>query len=571
MQINFFQRSAFLVCSGVLLNASSAVCQKIEATSVTPAIKKAEIQELRSAARNAETGEYSISFVGDKNSKTTRIDTYVFGSDLALKSTSSQEIDGGTEKGDKKGDKPSFTDQVFMNNVIRVNLGGGIFKAKIQKGDIVKEYQEQTYFGNEYNLHVKSTDFYKLKFVSSAEKELRSNTADRKLQVHCYATDEPREKLSMGTHRPANIPALSLPDAILSYKGEEKQYSKASGDVVILGSPVLKARTRENPKTGMSSMYYFTIQRYSAETFDLVNEKDFELEYAHVVEYSTQLEDGSMLVLFRPSPKIPNVPKELVKSNLSEWILMKISMQGEVVEKFTFTSQANLWSSEKALTLDDGSILLYGPTKSKSGGSFDGFQIGRFVQGKALYAVNCSEKDLEANTVTPQSQKKGAADASLGKIEEFYVSEDGKSLTFVSANKTMPSLSVTQFSAENGKLIKTYNLAYENDDVAAGKELSHFYFSATNKNSANLFLFEIGDIDDGALFMYPRIGSINFDTKTMSEFIAPGEKSKTLKTDFYLNRNLPFLAYENGGKKEFVFIGSDKSYKSIWLSRVTAE
>lgn len=571
MKNRFLKQSTLLICSGVMLNSSPAICQKIEATSVNPAIKKSEIKKLHSATRNSQTGEYSIAFVGNQNNKSTRIDTYVFGSDLTFKSTSSQELSSEKESVSKKIEKPSFNDNIFMKNVIRVNLGGGIFKAKIQKGNIIKEYLEQTYRSKEYNLNVKSHDFFKLKFESSEEKELRSSSADRKLQVHCYATDEPKEKLSMGTHRPANLPALSIPDLLLSYKGQEKQYSKASGDVVILGSPVLKANTRENPKSGMSAMYYFTIQLYSAETFDLASEKDFELDYAHVVEYSTQLDDGSMIVIFRPSPKIPNVPKELVKSNLNEWIYMKISMQGEIADRFTFISQANFWNPSKAVTLDDGSVLLYGPSKSKAGGSFDGFQIGRFTQGKAHYATNCTSEDLKANIVMPSSQKKGTTDADLGTIDEFYITEDGGSFTFISTNKSNPSLSVTQFSASNGKLIKTYNLAYKDPDNAVGKNLSHIYFSSSNKNAANLFLFEIGKNKDGETFIYPRIGSLNFDAKSISEFTALGEKNKNTKTDFYLNRELPFLSYVNNGKKEFVFIGSDDSYKSIWLSKVITD
>lgn len=529
----------------------SAFGQQLELEKTYEISGKAKRGYLGGVEYNEDVQEYALTYVTKSTNRKAKFETYVFDKDFKFLRLDTEEIEYEKARTRFKwfnfgGEEEESMELLTVEN----NLTGQVV---LKKGRFVNKYDWVN------GVYWSSFD--------ANEKVKPKDPEGRKLSLIAYTTD--------------------MPSADISYHGwswlwsnKTKSFSEATGDLTMVCSVTssIKDATSGNVK------YQYVVMRISVEDMTIKSEETFEFQHPQSLVSQAVLPGGDFVLVFAPTGG-PGMKKTADPDPLNFTYVRVSSAEAKVKERFTFKSLNAFWDVASITEAGDD-VYLYGPANSKNNDKYFNVQWGsnklsdfmmmKVSNGKIDYLTNTNLDEFESKLEGPPSQKK--VPAYKGKkfaVGNMELASNGDVLIYGQNFKPKDDgldyldVIVFHFSAK-GELKRQYGLDIEEKNKYAKANFTDSYFLESEDNKAMYWIImEIAGARDSfgkfRAFTYPRIGKIDLNSASVSDFMALGQE----KGDkYFLENSFPILPTSGNDGQKLTFFGSDKSGKVLYFARV---
>lgn len=322
--------------------------------------------------------------------------------------------------------------------------------------------------------------------------------------------------------------------------------------------------------------------------------------------------DNDVLLLFAPmGGKAYKKSADPVATN---YTFVRVGKDGTVKERIAVTSKAGIFNGNMFVTIGND-VLIMGATGEKTDDYFDekfaapvnmrdeevekfkakGFQIVKISNGKTEFVSNNTLEDFDKKSQSPPSQKKNpeytgrkfkVADIKLlsnGDIllagQKYtkakgggHVMKFGNLGSVGGGNGGGPEYEdiIMMHFGGNGLLKASYGVRREENDKEA-KTSPNNQLIMESKDGKSVYWTimemkgwrqekELGE-SKYKFLMYPNVAKIDVANATIGDFVQMGQG----KSDYYVNNKYPSLPI---GKGQVVFLGENKSGKTLWFAKM---
>ncbi|MEJ8841113.1 hypothetical protein WG954_01885 [Lacibacter sp. H375] len=325
--------------------------------------------------------------------------------------------------------------------------------------------------------------------------------------------------------------------------------------------------------------------------------------------------DNDVLLLFAPmGGKAYKKSADPVATN---YTFVRVGKDGTVKERVSVASKAGIFNGNMFVTIGDD-VLIMGATGEKTDDYFDekfaapvnmrddevekfkakGFQVVKISKGKTEFVSNNTLEDFDKKSQSPPSQKKNpeytgrkfkVADIKLlsnGDIllaGQKYTKAKGGGHVMKFGN--LGSLGggsgggaeyediIMMHFGGNGVLKASYGVRREENDKDA-KSSPNNQLIMESKDGKSVYWTimemkgwrqekELGE-SKYKFLMYPNVTKIDVANAKIGDFVQMGQG----KSDYYVNNKYPSLPI---GKGQIVFLGENKSGKTLWFAKMPLE
>jgi hypothetical protein len=325
--------------------------------------------------------------------------------------------------------------------------------------------------------------------------------------------------------------------------------------------------------------------------------------------------DNDVLLLFAPmGGKAYKKSADPVATN---YTFVRVGKDGNVKERVSVASKAGIFNGNMFVTIGDD-VLIMGATGEKTDDYFDekfaapvnmrddevekfkakGFQVVKISKGKTEFVSNNTLEDFDKKSQSPPSQKKNpeytgrkfkVADIKLlsnGDIllaGQKYTKAKGGGHVMKFGN--LGSLGggsgggaeyediIMMHFGGNGVLKASYGVRREENDKEA-KSSPNNQLIMESKDGKSVYWTimemkgwrqekELGE-SKYKFLMYPNVSKIDVASAKIGDFVQMGQG----KSDYYVNNKYPSLPIGNG---QIVFLGENKSGKTLWFAKMPLE
>jgi hypothetical protein len=205
-----------------------------------------------------------------------------------------------------------------------------------------------------------------------------------------------------------------------------------------------------------------------------------------------------------------------------------------------------------------------------------GFQIIKISGGKMEFATINTLAEFEAKAKSPASQKKKpeytgkkfrASDLKIAPNGDLFLT--GQKFQKSKAGYKYEDIIMMHFS-QTGTLKAAYGVRREENDKEAGMNPNNQMLAFSNDGTQLYWMImemaglktekELGE-SKYKFLIYPSVAKINISNASIGEFVQFGQG----KSDYYVNNKYPFLPI---GKGNLVFLGENKSGKTLWFAKM---
>lgn len=360
------------------------------------------------------------------------------------------------------------------------------------------------------------------------------------------------------------------------------------------GSVIIVAGEKGDRNDPMRQYKRIHILRYDADLNQLVD-KVIEFDYPQMIaavntdDADEDAEtDPDVAILFAPMggkgmSKVQN-------PNAADYTYVRLSAMAELKERISIASNHGIFDGSFVTVGND--MVIYGPANENKTDYLNekpeddkfkakNFQIIRISSGKVVYVTSTPIGDFEKKAQVPPGQKR-SPDYTGRKFRVADIIETSNvDLLFTGQNYTAPGglrrgvgteytdIVMLHFDSR-GNLKAQYGVRREENDKEA-KMAPNSQLLMESNDGKNLYWTilemkgvktekELGD-SKYKFLVYPNVTKINLGAATIGEFVQMGQG----KSDYYVNNKYPFLKI---GKGNIVFLGENKSGKTLWFAKM---
>ena len=305
--------------------------------------------------------------------------------------------------------------------------------------------------------------------------------------------------------------------------------------------------------------------------------------------------EDDVLILFAPYGG--KGTKSFADPDPKNYTFVRIGYDGKVKERIAFKSNAGIFNGNMFVQ-NGNEVLILGATGSDddyfnekfsapqpvSDGrdlqndefKAKGFQIVKIANGKAEFVTNNTLDDFEAKAKSPASQKKKpeytgkkfrVSDLKLAPNGDLFLT--GQKFTKNKSGIKFEDIIMMHFSG-NGNLKAAYGVRREENDKEASMSPNNQMLVFSNDGTKLYWMImemaglktekELGE-SKYKFLVYPSVAKIDIANASIGEFVQFGQG----KTDYYVNNKYPLLPI---GKGNIVFLGENKSGKTLWFAKM---
>lgn len=277
--------------------------------------------------------------------------------------------------------------------------------------------------------------------------------------------------------------------------------------------------------------------------------------------------------------------------NAANYTFIRVSAEARVKERISIPSNHGIFDASFIGIGDD--IVMYGPANENKTDYLNekpaddkfkakNFQIIRISSGKVTFVTSTPIADFEKKAQVPPGQKK-SPDYTGRKFRVAEVIETGNGdILFTGQNYTTPGglgrrgagteytdIVMMHFDGR-GNLKAQYGVRREENDKEAKMAPNGQLLNESNDGKSLYWTIlemkgvkaekELGD-SKYKFLVYPNVAKINLSAATIGEFVQHGQG----KSDYYVNNKYPLLKI---GKGQVVFLGENKSGKTLWFAKM---
>jgi hypothetical protein len=290
--------------------------------------------------------------------------------------------------------------------------------------------------------------------------------------------------------------------------------------------------------------------------------------------------------------------KKNADPNAGNYTFVRVSYDGKVKQKISFQSKASVFNGDMFLTSGNdvyiigaagsgdktyfnekfasGQPVSAGRSMEANNFSAKGFQIVK-IQGDQLgYVALTTLDEFEARAKSPASQKKKpeytgkrflVRSTELAPNGDLFIA--GQKYNNTKNGIFYEDIIMMQFNNQ-GSLKAAYGVKRE-ESSKGSSVIANMQMLSFSKDGNNLYWMimemaglrqekELGESKMKTL-IYPSVSKIDINNATIGEFVQFGQG----KTDYYLNNKYPLLPI---GKDGLVFLGENKSGKTLWFAKM---
>ncbi|MBS4064079.1 MAG: hypothetical protein KGZ74_05940 [Chitinophagaceae bacterium] len=277
--------------------------------------------------------------------------------------------------------------------------------------------------------------------------------------------------------------------------------------------------------------------------------------------------------------------------NAGNYTFVRVSADAKVKERISVASNHGIFDASFIGIGND--IVMYGPANENKTDYLNekpaddkfkakNFQIVRISGGKVAFVTSTPISDFEKKAQVPPGQKKSpdytgrkfrvaeVIETSNGDIlftGQNYNSAGG--LGRRGAGTEYTDIVMMHFDSR-GNLKAQYGVRREENDKEAKMAPNSQLLTESNDGKSLYWTIlemkgvktekELGD-SKYKFLVYPNTAKINLGAATIGEFVQFGQG----KSDYYVNNKYPFLKI---GKGQIVFLGENKSGKTLWFAKM---
>lgn len=278
----------------------------------------------------------------------------------------------------------------------------------------------------------------------------------------------------------------------------------------------------------------------------------------------------------------------------TEYTYVRVSYEGKLLDKITFTSPNSIWKVEDFLIAEDGAVYFYGPSNDEADDYYHNkldyidekkkwprFQLAKIKNNKVEFVSSTSMEDFKTKLKAQPDGKKGDpyngrrivfTKASIGPTGEMILAgqnygmmRNGKGQVI---GREYEDLVMFHFDGK-GQLISQYTMNKKQKSsspdsqffefTSDGKSLYWSYFD----NVATKQVKELDLIIEKPLGV-PKMGKINLATGAFDKYTEYG------KGDNFVHYNtLNYLKFTN--TNQVTFLGENKKGSVLWFVRVNLD
>lgn len=557
------KKTTIILCLFVFL-VIKLDAQILEAEKAHELSKDARKGQLVSFEFDADEKAYYLTFKRDKGRKNI-YEIYQFDYDFNMVSNETMEEKEARAKY-KWGWNLSDPGVPWENKKV-VRIGTNPTQITLKLGTITRTwdcvtniYGPYVYVDCKYNYHFNEHKVVKPKYDPAFDfpegtpkliQNMVTKLCERVVPIY-YMTDEPETQM-VSKWQLHKTDALNI---------STTDFSKASGDVMVAG---LQQYYIEDDYYGVIKLL-----NYSAKDLSLLNETNVQFKYPNHCFFKKNLPDNTMVMVFMPQKLQKGEPDP----NTENFTFMRVSMKAEVLQKINFTSPAREWKISDAILGQDGDIYLYGLSNKKNNGKYRLLydEHGPLNKAEYMQVVKISGEDIDyissvgieemsSKIAMPSNQKKGEPFDGKGLVmnpDNSVLTPEGQLIVGGQTNK-YDAIYYFHFDSD-GKFKKEYAItpAEKHKENAIDQVL----ILNDDKKSLTLYIGELADVKNERKFKYPRMGTIDIVSGTMSAIKSFGYNDDQ---EYYMDNMFPYLFI---GEEKIVFFSHDKKDKEIWLGRV---
>jgi hypothetical protein len=305
--------------------------------------------------------------------------------------------------------------------------------------------------------------------------------------------------------------------------------------------------------------------------------------------------EDDILMLFAPMGG--KGMKTVADPDSKNYTYVRISYDGKIKERISIKSKAGIFNGN--MFVQSGSdVLILGatgadddyfnekfstpqPTSEMRDAQSDefkakGFQVVKISNGKVAYVTINTLAEFEAKAKSPASQKKKPEyTGKKFRVSDLKIAPNGD--LFLTGQKFQKSKAGYKYEdiimmhfSPTGTLKAAYGVRREENDKEASMNPNNQMLAFSNDGSVLYWMImemaglktekELGE-SKYKFLIYPSVAKINISNASIGEFVQFGQG----KTDYYVNNKYPILPIDKG---ELVFLGENKSGKTLWFAKM---
>lgn len=318
--------------------------------------------------------------------------------------------------------------------------------------------------------------------------------------------------------------------------------------------------------------------------------------------------EDDILILFAPMGG--KGMKNIADPDPANYTFVRLGYDGKIKERIAIKSKTGIFNGNMFVQTNDG-VLILGATGSDNDyfnekfstpqpGSdardaqndefkAKGFQIVKISNGKVAFVTNNTLDDFEAKAKSPASQKKKPeytgkkfriADLKVSPTGDIFLTgqkykkSNGAKLLGASGGPTIKYEDIIMMHFGNSGVLKAaYGVRREENDKEASMSPNNQMLVFSNDGSKLYWMImemagvkterELGE-SKYKFLIYPNVSVIDINNASIGEFVQFGQG----KSDYYVNNKYPLLPI---GKGQIVFLGENKSGKTLWFAKMPLE
>lgn len=372
--------------------------------------------------------------------------------------------------------------------------------------------------------------------------------------------------------------------------------NNSDGTAMILAGE--KGTAKEGPFNHMMNFHFLKYDINLTKLADVTVNFETPQAVAAVYGYPTTDDDPKtdMIVVFAPTKVKNNVGPKIWSKTPNEYTYVRVTYEGKVVDKVSFTSPNSIWRIDDFVLAKDGAVYFYGPANEEqdeyfqSRAQFAGaekkkwprFQIAKVASGKVQFATNTSMDDFEKKLKPQPDGKKG--DPYNGRRVIFNESVIGPNGDIILAGQNYgmmrngkgqiigreyEDLVLFHFDA-NGVLVSQYTM---NKKFKSGNPDSQFFeFSTSGKELYWTYFDVVGTkaVKELSLMIekplaVPKMAKITLATGTFEKYSEFGKGENYVHYGGVLN----YLRFTNTNQVNY--LGENKKGSALWFARVNLD
>lgn len=371
----------------------------------------------------------------------------------------------------------------------------------------------------------------------------------------------------------------------------------ASGDLIVVNEvfPKLMVSEEKQPRIGQGSAGVpldYCVVKVNAKTLEVEKKTLVQFDYLQVSEICHEISGKRIVLVSRDFPGQKVKGAGLAGKYYNEGSYFRtvtiINRNGEVESKFRFECLPNIEIVD-AFDTEPGNLYLFG----KSGANIyisqrsdelkdKGMVVIKINSQKLVYMSNILYPAIESKIVKPSKEKKF-----------LNISESWPRYIGYGSSKSNTALMFKGlFEIENNNLIAVYqqggegvatNLYYLQFDEK-GNLVKHYTNALVEELTMNRKTPDGSDQslkliirEGGNNILYPiiseikkdgryyRIGKIDCNAGTISDFISYGLKSEDDKNEYYLDNEFPYVLTDDNG---LIMIGRSENKEMLWINKL---